>query len=242
MIKLKDLIEENDANYRGGHTAPDPDAAAPLYDLTLNSIYPKDVYKTLSYYETNGIHDAESISKIWGYHNKPFIWVTVYRAVPKGVSSINNGDWVTISRSYAKEHAHSNFPKKEWKILSKRVRAKDLWNNGDSIHEWGYVPNPDTKLDIDAGKIFSKQEMIGLGADGYLNNATLRRIPIDKIDGREPIPEPDSYKPGKPITQPIEVEYNAETKKYILYSGNHRVRQAEINGNKLIIAFVQYNK
>jgi len=52
---------------------------------------------------------------------------------------INTGDWVTISRGYAKEHGQSNIfgP---YKILQKTVKAKDLFTDGDSIHEWGYDP------------------------------------------------------------------------------------------------------
>ena len=89
------------------------------------------------------------------------------------------------------------------------------------------------------GKIYSKEEMIGLGADGYLSRAVLKLIPISMIDGREPVPEPDSYKIGKKITQPVEVEYDKLNNKYILYAGNHRVKQAEVNGDKMIPAFVQ---
>lgn len=97
-------------------------------------------------------------------------------------------------------------------------------------------------LNIDAKKVFTKQEMIALGADGHLDRARLRRIPIAKIDGREPIPEPDSYQRGKLITQPVEVEYDQTNDTYILYAGNHRVRQAEVNGDKMITAFVQYRR
>ena len=51
--------------------------------------------------------------------------------------SINNGDWVTLSRAYAKEHgqAHLN---NNYKIISKKVPARKLFTNADSIHEFGY--------------------------------------------------------------------------------------------------------
>lgn len=88
-------------------------------------------------------------------------------------------------------------------------------------------------------KIYSRDEMIKMGASGYLSRAIRLRIPISKIDGREPVPDPESYKPGREITVPIEVEYDPLNGKYILYSGNHRVRQAEINGDLTILAFVQ---
>ncbi len=90
-------------------------------------------------------------------------------------------------------------------------------------------------------KTFTKQEMINLGADGYLSFAVLKNIPIEKIKGREPIPSGD-YEKGKKITQPVEVVYNKENDEYMLYSGNHRVHQAEINGDTTIPAFVEMEK
>jgi hypothetical protein len=53
---------------------------------------------------------------------------------------INIGDWVTISRSYAKLHGESNL-KNVYKIVQKKVRAKDIYTDGDSINEWGYDPS-----------------------------------------------------------------------------------------------------
>lgn len=50
---------------------------------------------------------------------------------------INNGDWVTITKEYAKEHGISNLNNK-YKILSKTVFASQLYSEGDSIHEWAY--------------------------------------------------------------------------------------------------------
>lgn len=52
---------------------------------------------------------------------------------------INAGDWVTISRLYAKAHGETQFNRK-YKILTKTVKASDLYTSGDSIHEWGYQP------------------------------------------------------------------------------------------------------
>lgn len=51
---------------------------------------------------------------------------------------INDGDWVTISKAYAIEHGVSNLQNK-YRILSKTVLAKQLYSEGNSIHEWGYV-------------------------------------------------------------------------------------------------------
>lgn len=52
--------------------------------------------------------------------------------------TINKGDWVTINKEYAKEHGENLL--KDYKILSKTVKAKDIFTEGDSIQEWGYDP------------------------------------------------------------------------------------------------------
>lgn len=57
------------------------------------------------------------------------------RITPK----INVGDWVTINRDYAKEHGQSAL-QGNYKIISKKVKASEIYTNGDSIHEWGYDP------------------------------------------------------------------------------------------------------
>lgn len=49
---------------------------------------------------------------------------------------INSGDWVTTSLAYAKEHGVSNL-KNSYKILSKTVKASQLFCEGD-IFEYGY--------------------------------------------------------------------------------------------------------
>jgi hypothetical protein len=55
--------------------------------------------------------------------------------INKGLT-INNGDWVTISRDYAKEHGDGNL--KNYKIISKTVPARNLYSDGNDIFEWGY--------------------------------------------------------------------------------------------------------
>jgi hypothetical protein len=89
-------------------------------------------------------------------------------------------------------------------------------------------------------KWLSKDEMIKRGADGHLSRAYEAEIPVSKISGREPTPAMEGgYKKGRKITQPIEVLYQPDTGEYILFAGNHRVTQAEINGDETIKAFVE---
>ena len=52
---------------------------------------------------------------------------------------INSGDWVSISKQYAIDHGRSNLGNK-FKVITKTVKAKDLYTDGNSIHEWGYSP------------------------------------------------------------------------------------------------------
>lgn len=53
--------------------------------------------------------------------------------------TINPGDWVTLNRKYAEEHGKSEL-KNQYKIISKTVKAKDLYTDGNSVHEFGYDP------------------------------------------------------------------------------------------------------
>lgn len=69
----------------------------------------------------------------------PSVWV--YRAVPKSVkegSLQSDGQWVTPSRAYAKQHGQSRFGPGEYRIIKEAVPADQLWFNGDSINEWGF--------------------------------------------------------------------------------------------------------
>lgn len=88
----------------------------------------------------------------------------------------------------------------------------------------------------------TQEQLLARGADGHLQFARERYIPVDKIDGLDPTPaasDERGYEPGRPITQPIEVVYDRATDSYMLYAGNHRVTQAKLNGDTHIRAFVQ---
>lgn len=140
-MKISELFEDT-TDYRIQHQAPDKDSGSPLHDL--RGVYPDDIYgpqAAIYYGHYGGNHplDRESIRKIQSLRNKPKMGVQIYRAVPKGVKSINPNDWVTINKNYAIEHGESWLHGK-YKILTKIVSAKDLYNSGDSIHEFGYDP------------------------------------------------------------------------------------------------------
>ena len=143
---IKNVRKIDDLSYRGSHTAPGPDFGAPLYDLTGGGqMYPADVYsaKAVQYYGTGYPRaDKEAFALAQRVRGNPDAEITMYRAVPKdeNITSINAGDWVTLSKDYAKTHGESALGG-DYKILSQKVKAKDLWTNADSIHEFGYQPS-----------------------------------------------------------------------------------------------------
>lgn len=94
-----------------------------------------------------------------------------------------------------------------------------------------------------SGDFLTKQQMIDRGADGHLSRALEMEVPIDKLDGLEPVPASDEpggqYTPGRAVTQPIEVTYDKAQDAYMVSAGNHRIAQAKANGQSTIRAFVE---
>ena len=139
------MVDDNLLSYRGSHKAPSPEFGAPLHDLTGGGqMYPADVYssKAAQYYGTGYPKaDKEAFALASKVRGNPDAEVTMYRAVPKdeSIANINAGDWVTLSKDYAKTHGEAVLGN-DYKILSQKVKAKDLWTNADSIHEFGYQP------------------------------------------------------------------------------------------------------
>jgi hypothetical protein len=128
-------------DYRGYHTAPRraDGFGAPATDV--EEMMP-DFYERPNIYTTGmPTADKESVSALMAIRGKPNKPVTIYRAVPEGADSINPGDWVTLSPSYAKQHLLSNL--EAGHVISRTIRAGDLWFDGDSINEFGYDPVDD---------------------------------------------------------------------------------------------------
>ncbi len=133
-------------DYSGEHEAPAKEDGAPLWDVTLNGMYPKDIYDHTAekYYPHYGDRrDGEAIRIIQWAHNKNNNPITIYRAVPGDLvrPKINPGDWVTIVRGYAKEHGEDNLGG-DYKIISKSAHVRDLFTDANSIFEFGYDPQP----------------------------------------------------------------------------------------------------
>ena len=146
-VKLADDAAQSllDTSYRGSHSAPNREFGAQLHQL--NQIFPDDIYspqaaRLYGHYGGGDPMDRQTIRLAQSFRGKPDADVTIYRAVPKDkkITDINQGDWVTINKQYAKEHGESVLLG-DYKIIEKKVKAKDIWTNADSIHEYGYDPS-----------------------------------------------------------------------------------------------------
>lgn len=143
------FVKAQTADYKMQHQAPirGDGYNAPGYDVSGGEgIYPKDIYtdpRAYNYYGhgSDVAMDKQTIELIRKMQGKPDAEITIYRAVPKdeSITKINPSDWVTINKNYAKEHGESQLDG-NYKILEKKVRADEIFTDGNSIHEFGYDP------------------------------------------------------------------------------------------------------
>lgn len=105
---------------------------------------PEDIFTDLRAYgndNESGKESAKAISDAISdiKDDKGMPEVTVYRAVPTSVEeeSLRNGDWVTPSKAYAKEHGEHRLDG-DYRIIEQKVPANELWWDGNDIREWGF--------------------------------------------------------------------------------------------------------
>lgn len=154
--------------YRGYHTAPNEDDKA-IYDLL--DVWGEDIYSNEAYfyYGDGDIKmDKASVRILQEVRNNPDALVTVYRAVPIGVTTINSGDWVSINREYAE--AHGELLEGAYEIISKELPARQIFTDGNSLHEQGVVFNNEVE------DLF------------VVHNMTLESLNKTSEDGRIPSP------------------------------------------------------
>jgi len=139
------MANNNTEEYRGEHGSPGKEDAS-ADDLTRNGIYPADVYIRPDWYESgDGLKELYKITRLRGRPDAP-VWI--FRSVPRSVAGslegrssrmITSGDWVSTSKEYAREHGESSLGG-DYIIASRRVRAGEIYTNGDSSFEWGFAP------------------------------------------------------------------------------------------------------
>ena len=121
---------------------PDEELSAGLHDL--DNVFPGIYGRHASDYKTFADDpriDAQSLKVINAVRGNPEAMVDIYRAVPKGVRDFNTGDWVSISKNYAKRHGESAL-NGDYDLIKAKARAADISEPGDSIAEQGYWGNP----------------------------------------------------------------------------------------------------
>ena len=129
---------DNDESWKLNHRAPNSQDGFSVSMDNISEMLP-DIYgpKAYLYYGYDaGSHESIDIIR---QARDPESMVTVYRSVPKNVkdSRMRNGDWVTPSREYAQLHGKSNIDG-PYRIIEEEVPAKNLYNDGNSVVEWGY--------------------------------------------------------------------------------------------------------
>lgn len=129
---VTDYRIDHQAPYNNGHNASLDD---------VSPMFGEDIYGShaAQYFGTFEGSDGESIQHIQAAQGKPERYVTIYRAVPASIKSdqIRNGDWITLTRRYADQHGKLNIIGR-YRVISKRVKAKNVYTDSNSIHEFGY--------------------------------------------------------------------------------------------------------
>lgn len=126
VIKVADLpyqIEHKPMTIEGG--------AAPLHDLAQS--FGDDVYgkNAMQYFGSGDPREAAILKMMAKVKGSPDAPVTIYRGVPDGVSSINQGDWVSLHPDVASDYG---------KVISQQVPASHITAWPDSLMEFGYYP------------------------------------------------------------------------------------------------------
>lgn len=118
---------------------PSYEGMPPAYNLLEGETLPRDVYTHPDYSISSGrIRSGdkaanESWNALQKIKDNPEAEITVYRAGAK--NELNNGDWITFSKDYAKQSVEGTE-----KVHSFKIKAKDAIFAGDDINEFGYYP------------------------------------------------------------------------------------------------------
>lgn len=126
------------ADYRGRHQPDLTDESVGIHEV--DRLYPK-FYENTNVYRQGPIDAThrETVGVLNRVRGNPTADVTIYRGVPKSVTGIHPGDWVTPSRRYAEQHVRSNVPGGH--VVRRVVKAHEVREgSGNSIHEWGWNP------------------------------------------------------------------------------------------------------
>jgi GNAT superfamily N-acetyltransferase len=142
-------------DYWGGHRPGSPSddegTAAPAHELTQGGVYPHDVYdKPHLFGGGEGLYGGpkafkETVRTLRSIRGKPDAPVTMYRSLPPehAHKGFRTGDWTSVHGDYARGHGlHNTDEHKDWPVIKATVPAKHLFNDGNSLDEFGYHGPP----------------------------------------------------------------------------------------------------
>lgn len=143
--------DEIDTSYRMDHQ---PSKMGAGYDLTSESAIDETIYTNPEWYANMQEQSyRESFNVLTKIRNNPDAEVIIYRATPS--NTINVGDWITLSKTYAQEHLERTLDG-QGNIVEKKVKAKDIQWAGDDINEFGYFPDGNEKYSISNDDMWKK--------------------------------------------------------------------------------------
>lgn len=108
-----------------------------LINQDVETPMPDNYYEILNNQAKNDIDIKETMDQLNKIKNNPDAEITIYRATAG--NSINDGDWITLSKNYANKHNEHSLGNKG-NVVEMKVKAKDIQFAGDDIKEWGYYP------------------------------------------------------------------------------------------------------
>lgn len=83
--------------------------------------------------------DPETRHQLRKVRDAPEAHVRIYRALPAGLGEINTGDWITLSRDYARQHAmRDDEAAHDWPIVFADVEARTVLTDGKDLDQYRY--------------------------------------------------------------------------------------------------------
>lgn len=133
--------KDNISDYQMGHRPTE--TGATVDNITLNGdVMPNDFYTHPHYYaDMNDQSYKESYKAILNVKDNPNAEIEIYRAGVNG--ELNNGDWVTLSKTYALEHSNSEFGDNA-QVNKYTVNVSNVHFAGDDINEFGFFADEKT--------------------------------------------------------------------------------------------------
>lgn len=135
------MEKDNTSDYQMGHRPTE--TGATVDNITLNGdVMPNDFYTHPNYYaDMNDQSYKESYKAILSVKDNPNAEIEIYRAGVNG--ELNNGDWVTLSKTYAVEHSKSEFGDNT-QVNKYTVNVSNVQFAGDDINEFGFFADEKT--------------------------------------------------------------------------------------------------